>query len=234
MNADRHVPHCDPFSGRERLVVLAPHPDDESLACGALLARAFAAAGAHVICMTDGSASHPASEQWSPQRLAAHRKGELEKALRRLGGTARDLTWMGLPDSRLHLFDPAEVARKIAHYLANLSTRHVFAPAIEDHHSDHKVTARIAAELRALRPDLTFHSYPVWSRWDEPDFLCSIRPKKPIFMAPKEMLSRKRVAVQAHESQLGRVVCDDPDGFVLPPAMIEKFVGEAEIFWEMP
>ena len=41
------------------LLVLAPHPDDESLGCGALLAQAFAGAGAHVACLTDGAASHP-------------------------------------------------------------------------------------------------------------------------------------------------------------------------------
>ena len=47
-----HLPLLpDVFEGRESLVVLAPHPDDESLGCGALLARGFAGAGAHVICL---------------------------------------------------------------------------------------------------------------------------------------------------------------------------------------
>ena len=62
------------FEGREKLVVLAPHPDDETLGCGALLARAFLGAGAHIICLTDGSASHPGSRHWTPARLAAQRR----------------------------------------------------------------------------------------------------------------------------------------------------------------
>ncbi len=48
-------------AGAAPIVVLAPHPDDESLGCGALLAAAFAGKGARVVCLTDGSGSHPGS-----------------------------------------------------------------------------------------------------------------------------------------------------------------------------
>lgn len=72
------------------VLVLAPHPDDESLGCEALLAHAFARPTAnfraHVVCLTDGAASHPGSEAVSPSRLAAIRRLELRAAIIRLGG----------------------------------------------------------------------------------------------------------------------------------------------------
>ena len=105
----RKAPLADALSGREKIVVLAPHPDDETLGCGGLLARAFAGAGAHVVCVTDGSASHPASREWPPVRLAEMRRGELIEAIEILGGGAADLTWLGHPDSRLHEVSAADI-----------------------------------------------------------------------------------------------------------------------------
>ncbi|WBU59630.1 PIG-L deacetylase family protein [Paracoccus albus] len=233
MNVADH-PDQAVFEGREKFVVLAPHPDDESLACGALLARAFAGAGAHVICLTNGSASHPGSRAWPPERLGVLRCAELTRAIECLGGTARNLTWMGLPDAALYRVDPQDVTARLEKTIARTGARHVFVPAREDHHEDHQATAAFATALRTKRPDWIFHSYPVWSRWDDPDFANSIAPYAPIFLAPEEHEARKRTAIAAHRSQLGQVVADDPLGFVLPSGFIERFASEDEIFWRMP
>lgn len=222
------------FEGQHKIVVLAPHPDDETLGCGTLLARAFAGAGAHVICMTDGSASHPNSLLWPPQRLARQRRAELELALTRLGGTGQDLTWLGLPDTRLHQSDLASLAAGLVALIAATGARYVFAPAAEDHHTDHKVTACIAQHMRAYRPDWTFYSYPVWSRWDDRDFDQRIAQHAPVTLAPAAFAEHKRAALQAHQSQLGEIVPDDPGGFVLPAAFIKTFLTGDELFWRMP
>ncbi|OSP54374.1 PIG-L deacetylase family protein [Pseudoruegeria sp. SK021] len=222
------------FDGQHRIVVLAPHPDDESLACGTLLAQAFSGAGGHVICMTDGSASHLGSEQWSPVRLARTRKAELTRAIQELGGTANDLTWLGWPDSRLHQVDFAAVAADLDERITALGAQHVFAPSSDDHHADHKATAQIAAHLRTRRPEWSFYSYPVWSRWDDPDFDRAIHGYAPLFLAAAPRKAQKNAAIQAHQSQLGHVIPDDPDGFVMSPAFVEKFVAEDEVFWRTP
>jgi len=215
-------------------VVLAPHPDDESLGCGALLARAFAGAGAHVICLTDGSASHPRSLKWSPQRLARQRRAEMIEAIGRLRGTADDLTWLGMADACLYRVDTASGADALEQVIAGLDVRHIFVPAAEDHHEDHQATARFAGVLRDRRPDWSFYSYPVWSRWDDADFGQKIARHAPIFLPPRSYSARKRAAINAHQTQLGQIVSDDPSGFTLPPGFVEKFATEDEIFWRMP
>ena len=65
-----------------RTVVLAPHPDDESLGCGGLLAR-LAAHGvpARVVVVTDGAQSHPGSAAYPPERLRALREAEARAAV---------------------------------------------------------------------------------------------------------------------------------------------------------
>lgn len=213
------------------IAVLSPHPDDESLACGALLACAFATNRAHVICLTDGSASHPNSVQWPASKLASCRRSELEAAIGQLGGSSDDITWMGLPDSGLHQLDPFLIASDLLAILDACDATHVFAPSAEDHHEDHKVTSRVADELQRLRPDLIFYSYPVWSRWDDPEFEGNVIRHKPIHLEPGDWRERKRAAIGSHLSQFGLVVSDDPEGFVLPTDFVEKFVNENEIFW---
>lgn len=222
------------LSGREKVVVLAPHPDDETLACGGLLARAFAGAGGHVVCLTDGSASHPSSREWPPARLAEERCRELVTALEILGGSADDLTWLGLPDSRLHEVAPEEVLAALVQAIDRQQARHVFVPALEDKHCDHQTTAQLATILRARRPDLHFYSYPVWSRWDDPDFARNTARYAPVFLDTSPVRDAKIAAIRAHRSQLGQVVQDAPEGFVLPAAFVETFAQEDEIFWRKP
>ena len=221
------------FTGRDRLVVLAPHPDDESLACGTLLANAFAGVGAHVICLTDGSASHPGSLQWKPVRLAKKRQAELTQAISLLGGSAKDLSWIGMTDATLYQTDPATAAADLVKLIEIIGARNVFAPASQDHHADHKAAAMIATEIRLLRPDWSYYSYPVWSRWGDPDFDQTVARHDPIFLKAGSRQKQKRAAIFAHESQMGAVVMDDPDGFVLAPEFIEKFITEDEVYWRM-
>lgn len=221
------------FEGNHRIVVLAPHPDDESLACGALLARAFSGAGAHVICLTDGGASHPASKEWPAGRLAQRRRAELARAVTNLGGSPSDVTWFGMTDSKLYQADPSDVAIKLAQIILDRAAEHIFVPAPEDHHEDHKATALFAREVRKLRPDWSFYSYPVWSRWDDPNFYLNTVRYSPHFLKTGAWQEKKSAAIYAHQSQLGNVVEDDPDGFVLPAEFIEKFIAEDEVFWRM-
>ena len=223
----------DALTGQAPIVVLAPHPYDEILGCGCLLAYAFAHDGAQFICMTDGGASHPGSKDWPPARLSAARRSELCNAVTCLGGTPADVTWLDHPDGWLGAQNQGAIAARISAICRDLGARHLFASAKQDHHEDHKSTARIAGLVAAAVPGLTHFAYPVWSRHDDPNLLTHIAHHRPQAIDPAPASARKRAAISANATQLGGVITDDPAGFSLRPGLIEMFIQTPEIYWKV-
>lgn len=228
------APDLDALLGPGDLAVLAPHPDDETLGCGALLAAAFEAGRrARVIVVTRGDKSHRNSARWPAERLAERRASEAIEAVRRLGGSKEDVAFLdypdwGAPQSGMAL---TKAALRITDILDRLTTPALFATSGADPHADHKATAEIAREATRIRPGLRLFFYPIWSR--DLDGSVDTSPDQRLHRFPvAPFASRKRHALDAHATQLGRVIDDDPDGFVLPPDFREMFLSRDEIYLE--
>lgn len=74
------------LTGGTPFVVLSPHPDDETLGVGGLIAQARAIGQeVNVIVLTDGSGSHPRSKEYPRQRLIELRYSEVQRAGLALG-----------------------------------------------------------------------------------------------------------------------------------------------------
>ncbi|MFC7690277.1 PIG-L deacetylase family protein [Paeniroseomonas aquatica] len=90
----------DSITGGRTTLVLAPHPDDESLGCGGLIAEACARGRPPVVAvLTDGTMSHPNSPSHPAPRLRALREAEAQAAVESLGLGAHRLYFLGLRDS---------------------------------------------------------------------------------------------------------------------------------------
>src|SRR4051812_6496913 len=80
-------------------LVVAPHPDDEALGCGGVIALLRQAGiSVHVIVASDGAASHPGSKTHPPPVLGELRRAEAEAGCRLLGVPTDDVTFLGFPD----------------------------------------------------------------------------------------------------------------------------------------
>ena len=198
-----------------RLVVIAPHPDDETLGCGSLITRAVRRGiGVAVIALTDGDASHPGSQRWPPAALGRLRAAEMRRALARLGAGGVPVRRLGWHDGNVGR--DADV-RQLRAQLVALRAGVVLVTSDADHHPDHQAAARIArAAARALRIEVI--RYALWSR------ASSSQRRADHYRAAK------RWAVAAHRSQVGGYIADDPGGFRLSPATLASLIGGPERF----
>lgn len=197
---------------RRRLVILAPHPDDETLGAGLLIQAALRAAVAiAVVALTDGQASHPGSRRWPPPALGALRRRELRRALARLGAARAPVRYLGWRDG--HLAEDGSTQR-LRRVLADLRAGMIAVTSPADHHGDHQAAYRLAGAARL--PMLT---YAVWSR---------LAARGQAARGPG--LAAKRWAMAAHRSQLGGFITDDPDGFAFDKAGVDRLVFEAEVW----
>lgn len=196
-----------------RVVALAPHPDDETLAVGGTLSilarRGFAV---EVVAITDGEGSHPRSPTTSPAMLARRRVEEQTAALAELRVT--QIHRLGIPDGAVAGSDLAARLRALVDGAA-----FVLAPFARDGHPDHEATG---AAAEAVHPRVL--SYPVWMwHWARP-----LDPSLPWARFRRVSLdddagAAKARAIACFESQLHPLSLQPGDERVLPPAVLERF-----------
>jgi LmbE family N-acetylglucosaminyl deacetylase len=211
-------------------LILAPHPDDESLGCGGLIA-ALAACGRPpiVVCVTDGSASHPGSRSHPPARLTRLREAEMRTACDILGLADAQLHFLGLPDAGAPLDGAAfeAAAARIAALARLHGVTTIFATSPLDPHCDHEATAALGREAARLAgTGLTY--YPVWS-WLIADNAALPVPHG-VRLDITAQLPVKRRAIAAHESQYTGLITDSPEAFQLPAALLSVFEAPYEVF----
>lgn len=167
-----------------RVLLIAPHPDDETLALGATIADlAGNGTSVTVAVVTHGG---PGSV----------RRGEGEQAIRALSPRISTV-WWDLPDGELERSEDELRARVGA--LVDDSTL-ILAPVECDGHSDHEAVSRAAQDV-ALGCSAALLLYPVWLwHWASPDDVDWSRLRT--LAPPLSALTAKRAAIEWHRSQL--------------------------------
>lgn len=206
-----------------RLVVVAPHPDDEVLGAGGLLALAHEAGHeVAVVAVNDGTASHPGSARWTAAALAATRPGETATALARLGLAGTGVIRLGEQDGAVRA---GAVAAGVA---TGLRPGDVAATTWRgDGHPDHEATGEgVVSAAAALGVPVL--ELPIWTwHWAAPgDPRVPWERARRLALAP-DVLARKQFAVEAYQSQL---MHDDAlaIGAVLPPPVLARLLRDAE------
>ena len=217
-------------------IVFAPHPDDESLGCGGLLALlADADIPTHVVVMTDGSRSHPHSLSHPAARLATVREKETLNAGNALGLPASAVQFLRYPDCGLPISGTpafADTTARLLEIIFSLAPDTVVVPWRRDPHCDHEATHHLLrAAVGSLEHRPRWLEYPVWA-WPQAESHLAPRADEGrawrLDIAP--VLDRKVKAIAQHRSQLGMVIRDDDTGFVLQPQMLAHFQRPWELF----
>lgn len=233
-------------------LVFAPHPDDEVLGCGGVIAlKAQAGARVKVIVMTDGRASHRALI--AVDELVKMRRAEAEEAAHRLGMAARDYIFLDFEDHRLRQQRDAACDR-VVEIIDQFKPDEIYCPHRYDGIADHEETNHIVrrAVERLSKPVVMFE-YPVWLwndwPWTQGDrrygsgivrrVLGTMRDLAEMVLACRvrvdvgSVLPRKLAALAAYRSQIQRFN-GDPRWPVLADVaegeFLRRFETDVEIF----
>jgi LmbE family N-acetylglucosaminyl deacetylase len=176
-------------------VVIAPHPDDETLAAGGLIAtQRSRQIPVTLLAVTDGEAAYPGVPD-----LGRTRRIEQARAAEALGVARDAVIRLGLRDSAVAEFEPVLIDR--IESSINSDTLLV-APWPHDPHPDHEACGRAAATA-AGRTGATLISYFFWT-WHHfsPESLNGLSLRRLALSA--DARSRRARALTCHRSQLHR------------------------------
>ncbi|MEO6708119.1 MAG: PIG-L deacetylase family protein [Planctomycetota bacterium] len=172
---------------RERVLVCAPHPDDEVLGCGGtILLHAAQGDPVHVVVAFDGLLG------LTPEWPRDTRKEEAGRAALALG--LRPYQFLDHPEG--HVPTPAEFeagARQMAELIDALVPDTIYAPWPGESHLDHKTLARVVYRARELaNSQAEIWGYEVWT---------PLRADRVIEIS--SVWQQKLAALEVYESQLG-------------------------------
>jgi LmbE family N-acetylglucosaminyl deacetylase len=204
-----------------RVVVIAPHPDDETLALGGLLATYDNCA---LIAVTDGEASHPRSTVLTPDQLGERRRAERVDALARLGRPTLPCDLLGHRDGAI---DESLLAEQLA---GLLRAEDICVTTWRgDRHPDHEAVGRAAA-LAAEHAGIALWEYPVWMwHWAWPGDERVPWQRARALRLSESARARKRDATRAFRSQLEPLGAGEDEAAIVAPAVLEHFDRDVEI-----
>lgn len=202
-------PEIFAVDGRTRLLVIAPHPDDETIGTGELIQRVREVRGSvRVLLLTNGD-NNPWPQRWLEKRWrirpadrtrwGLRRREEMARALHTLGVRAEALHALGWSDMGLTdglRADSAAMLAPLVEQLRAFDPNLIALPALGDHHPDHgsaHVLVRLAVQQWGGSAKLI--SYLIHGQPD-PAAL-------PVELAPDhELHANKLVALETHRSQM--------------------------------
>jgi LmbE family N-acetylglucosaminyl deacetylase len=224
INAERQLPELD-LGACPEIVVVAAHPDDETLGFGAASAMlAGLGVRVQVVSASDGGASHPEHSLLQRHRLERIRRAELQRAVGLLGLPAP--ISFGLPDGELsnHQDRLTDLLTEI------LATRPpgtwCAANWRGDGHPDHEAVGHAAAAATG-RTGAVLMEYPVWMwHWALPGDPAVPWDRAQAVALSSAAVDRKIVAAQCFRSQFESSGAGPP---VLPPSVMPRLLAVGEV-----
>lgn len=181
-----------------KVLVIAPHPDDEVLGCGGTIAK-YTALGHEVYVCIVTKGCEPLFNVMSVQKV----RGESIKADRFLG--VKETIFLDYPAAMLETVERYKLNDSFVELIQKLCPDEVFIPHRGDMQIDHKMV--VDAAMVALRPKYEHvpervFAYETMSEtgWDIPNAANEFIPN--VYIDISDYLDRKLEAARVFESQI--------------------------------
>lgn len=143
-----------PINEKARILIVAPHPDDESIGCGGLMLKY--GAQCEILLLTDGRKGYDSSVPTDEEQLVRQRAEELRKAAAIAG--IEQIYMLGIPDNTLAQNENVVAVFDITPY------DFIFVPNHLERHKDHAPVLRMIEKMRrAQKSKARIYEYEVWS-----------------------------------------------------------------------
>jgi N-acetylglucosamine malate deacetylase 1 len=184
-----------------RILIIAPHADDEVLGCGATMVK-FAGSGDEVFVIIATNAAKGAPELFSKESIATVRS-EAEDAHRILG--VKETIFMEFPAPALNAFPSYKISLEFSKVFENYRPTHLFLPHPCDLHEDHNAIYRaalVSARPQGFHKISNIYCYETLSEteWSPNQGVHSFLPNH--FIEVTDFFSKKIEAMKCFESQM--------------------------------
>lgn len=186
-----------------RCLVVAAHPDDETLGCGATMRALSESMEVHVLILGEGMTSR---QSWGRRIAGAQLKAlkqSCREAVRILGGAS--VSFAELPDNRFDTVPLLDVVHRVELAIEQFRPRVIFTHHGGDLNVDHRITFR--AVLTATRPvpghpvsDLYTFEVPSSSEWTFGRVTDVFRPA--VFVDVTQTIESQVQAMKAYGSEI--------------------------------
>lgn len=136
----------------DTILMIAPHPDDETISSAGYLSDAVGAgATVWITLVTDGN----------KHGLEKKRYAEFNTVLDRLGVLTNHRLFLNYPDGQLNKVKTTELSSKLQSVIQQVRPTIVLVPHSHDSHPDHRITGQVADSLLAATPQVVVYHYLV-------------------------------------------------------------------------
>lgn len=221
------------FQGR--VVIIAPHMDDEILACGGTIAQLPDKNFVYCIYATDGSQSPVPVYSWQGKvtvDLPSIRKQEAQNAMGVLGVPEDNLFFLDFPDRKLKHYR-SELSQKLKECIEEINPSLVLIPFCYDRHPDHLVVNNVMGDLRHSGDYhfilLEYFVYYQWRLLPKKDVRKYVHPDQliQIDISPESLLKQKALESYVSQTTLFFSWQHRP---ILPKERVEGVSRSAELF----
>lgn len=212
----------------DKVLIVAPHPDDEVLGCSGLIQRLLnKGKQVDVAILSGGGKSHAGCCRIDESTLIESRRNLSRKAAEILGLPLEHLHFLDYPDGSI-AFDCSETDR-LRKLIGILQPEAIFVPHKGEGWSDHLEAGQIVRKLVGETSGISLYEYCVWfwyyNVWNID------RKNASVLKMTKEEHFRKNEAIDAYIQP--KAPCGNPWSGVLPPVFVWAHRWRKELYFRI-